>query len=707
MIQTNHPVAAGAPNVPAARPGPKGQGRRGGPPRSSSRSRPAFPVRKAAAAWLVRGAWLSLGAASALAAIQFEYVQYRVGEAAGSAWIGVVRDPVGTGSATVELRTAMQTATAGVDCVEVQTNLTFAPGEAVKVVAIPILNDDRRETADQLQVRLSDATGDVLGPRIQASLTIVDNDSGVRFSTSQVWAHEDLEWVELRVLRGGDPLSDAFTVDYTLSEVTAAAGVDFEGTGGTVAFSPGETSKSIRLRLANDGVPESDERFVVRLSQGSSGRSLGSPSAVTVTIVDGTGLEPRRFDRIVRSGEDAVRLVLAGGTSRRFQPFYGIYILDASTDLLGWKRLPLVGHPNAASSPPAPAISGVAAAEGRFFRLMGSPLISPDPPPSGPYPVGLTTRVITDATRRNRFGISSNATFTISVWYPAEAAPGRAPEPVLEKELAVVEAAGLPDVMDRLSRFVSYSTLDLPISMAPGRGWPVVLFSHGAGGFRAQNQNLSQDLASQGYVVIAPDHHDAFAVRLADDEIYRSSSAAVISRATSQDRVRDLIVVLDRLEMMNRQDPILQGTLDLGRVAAAGYSWGAPTAGEFCRIDPRCQAVLSLDWGTGTTSAFPELVQDGLTKPSLMMNAPANSADYLFRKAPRDAVWMQISRTEHADFVLAPWITGGDVAASFEVARIVRAYSVSFLNKYLQGIDDRLLDGASAEYPRVVGFRRK
>ncbi len=644
---------------------------------------------------------------SALAAIRFEFGQYRAGEATGFAWVGVVRDPDSTETATVELATAAQTATAALDYAEVRTTVTFAPGEALQVVAIPILNDALREAGESLQVRLSNATGEALGLPTQATVTITDNDAGVRFQTSQVWAHEDLELVELRVLRGGDPASDAFSVDYSFSDLTATAGADFEGTSGTLTFAAGEMSKSVLLRVLNDGSKEADERFVVRLANVSSGRSLGNPSAATVTIVDATGMEPRRFDPVIRSSEDAVQLALVGGVPGRFRANYSIFQLEASADLGAWERLPLIGHPNASMTPPTLSVSGVATAEHRFFRLVSTPLMSPDPQPTGVHAVGLTRRLITDPSRRNRFGISSNATFRVNIWYPSDVAPGRPLEPILEKELVVVEAAGRPDVMDRLPRFVSYSTLDQPLAVATGRGWPVILVSHGAGGFRAQNQSFAQNLASHGYVVAAPDHHDAFAVLLPDGEIYRSSTSVAINPANSQDRVKDLIIILDQLEAMNREDPILRGGMDLGHVGAAGYSWGAPTAGEFCRIDSRCRAVVSLEWGTGTTGGFPDLVRNGLQKPSLMMNAPGNPSDYLFSKAMTNAVWMQISRTTHEDFVLAPWLTGGDSSASAEAVRTILAYAVSFFNRHLKAKDDHLLDAESSEFPRVVGFRRK
>jgi hypothetical protein len=321
--------------------------------------------------------------------------------------------------------------------------------------------------------------------------------------------------------------------------------------------------------------------------------------------------------------------------------------------------------------------------------------------------VGVTRRDLVDPTRRNRYGVSTNGGFPVSVWYPAIPVAGRFPGSLIEEELLTVEAAGPPGLMDRLPRFASYSTQDLPLAPATGSGWPVVLFSHGADGFRLQNQVICQNLASHGIVVVAPDHYDSFAVLLASGGVYVSSTSSSFTVANSQDRVRDLVVILDELEKMNQEDALFRSGFDLSRTGAFGFSWGAPTAGELCRTDSRCKAAASLDWGTATTSAFPDLVRDGLQRPSLMLNAADNSSDYLYSKAGSNAVWIQISNTTHSDFVLAPWFNGSITATAIETARTVQAYLVSFFKKYLRQEDDHLLDAQSSAYPRVSIFREK
>jgi hypothetical protein len=63
-----------------------------------------------------------------------------------------------------------------------------------------------------------------------------------------------------------------------------------------------------------------------------------------------------------------------------------------------------------------------------FFRTAAGSLITPYRQPTGPFSVGSITRLVTDPSRRNRYGISTNGSFMITVWYPALPEAGRLPD---------------------------------------------------------------------------------------------------------------------------------------------------------------------------------------------------------------------------------------------------------------------------------------
>jgi probable HAF family extracellular repeat protein len=75
------------------------------------------------------------------------------------------------------------------------------------------------------------------------------------------------------------PSSQPVSVTYATADDTAAAGSDYQATGGTLTFAPGETSKTISVPIIGDGLVESTEAFFLNLSGASSG-----------TIDDGWGV---------------------------------------------------------------------------------------------------------------------------------------------------------------------------------------------------------------------------------------------------------------------------------------------------------------------------------------------------------------------------------------------------------------------------------
>ncbi len=145
-----------------------------------------------------------------------------------------------------------------------------------------------------------------------------------------------------------------------------------------------------------------------------------------------------------------------------------------------------------------------------------------------------------------------------------------------------------------------------------GEHLPVVVFSHGFGGSHDGYAPLIESWAARGLVVIQPTHLDSRTLELPPDD----ARTPHIWRL----RVSDLVHVIDRLEGLVAAVPGLAGRVDVRRIAVAGHSWGAQTAGMLlgARVldaegrsgddlrDPRVTAgVLLAAAGTGDTlSAF-------------------------------------------------------------------------------------------------------
>ena len=104
---------------------------------------------------------------------QFDFPSYSVPEEAGAIRIGaVLRGSDDTSSlATIDFATSDLTATNGLDYGGITNTLSFAPGEKVKFLNVPILNDGIKEPAKTFRVTLDNATGGALSSRKTASNT--------------------------------------------------------------------------------------------------------------------------------------------------------------------------------------------------------------------------------------------------------------------------------------------------------------------------------------------------------------------------------------------------------------------------------------------------------------------------------------------------------------------------------------------------------
>lgn len=131
-------------------------------------------------AFLVRVPAELLGGATALIAprLQFAAPTFSVGEADGSATISVTRTDSGTGAVSVHYATSDGSARAGSDYTAASGVLNWADGDmTVKTFTVPIARDTEVETAETIQLTLSDATGGGGLGMATATLTIRDDEA--------------------------------------------------------------------------------------------------------------------------------------------------------------------------------------------------------------------------------------------------------------------------------------------------------------------------------------------------------------------------------------------------------------------------------------------------------------------------------------------------------------------------------------------------
>ena len=78
----------------------------------------------------------------------------------------------------------------------------------------------------------------------------------------------------------------AVTVDYATADGTATAGEDYTAASGTLTFAAGETSKTVRVALLDDGHDEGEETFTLRLSNAKGARIADGEATGTIANSD-------------------------------------------------------------------------------------------------------------------------------------------------------------------------------------------------------------------------------------------------------------------------------------------------------------------------------------------------------------------------------------------------------------------------------------
>lgn len=273
------------------------------------------------------------------------------------------------------------------------------------------------------------------------------------------------------------------------------------------------------------------------------------------------------------------------------------------------------------------------------------------PAPTGPYPVGSTDLHLIDPSREDPWVAGSVRELMITVRYPAR--PNTAPKaPYMAPGVAAAVAAGdagklgvEPDLLDY--RFPTHSGLGAPV--ADGRR-PVLLYSPGATLSRSHGTTQMEQLAGDGYIVVAIDHtHEAEAVEFPGGRLARKALPAPtidVSKRLITTRVADTRFVLDQLELLatgahdadGRALPAgLNTALDLSRIGMFGHSGGGFTTAETMLADQRIRAGADLDGSMAYSQSardFGRAANEGLDRPFLLMSAGDHSLD-------TDASWQQ------------------------------------------------------------------
>jgi Ca2+-binding RTX toxin-like protein len=205
-------------------------------------------------------------------------------EAAGWLTLTLTLDSPPLVSVSVDYTTLAGTATAGEDYTPISGTLTFAPGERLKTLSVPLLADSVYEGAETFLLALSNPQGVIVANAITTA-TLTDSLPIPTLSVSGDGVSEVLmgqATTATVTLTLSHATTQSVRVEYTTLDGTAIAGHDYAPTNGIVTFAPGEISKTLEIAILEDALLEGDERFSVVLSDPVNAELATDTATVTI-----------------------------------------------------------------------------------------------------------------------------------------------------------------------------------------------------------------------------------------------------------------------------------------------------------------------------------------------------------------------------------------------------------------------------------------
>ncbi|HXL23395.1 MAG TPA: hypothetical protein VOA78_13065 [Candidatus Dormibacteraeota bacterium] len=245
----------------------------------------------------------------------------------------------------------------------------------------------------------------------------------------------------------------------------------------------------------------------------------------------------------------------------------------------------------------------------------------------------------------------------------------------------------------------------------PGK-YPVILFSHGAGGSQTCCDSLIRHWASYGYVTIQPTHEDSALLRrnggAEDVRFMQAVRDAVKKPALWQSRPEDISFVIDSFTALQNRIPGLQGKIDADRIGVAGHSMGSYTAEAVAGalidmpghpattfVDQRVKAVLCLSPQGPGQFGLTEHSFDRISLPYLGVTGSLDSLGPVAspawhkipfdRSVPGDKFHVFIQGASHMSFITPRTISTQAAPRGDAILGYTNSAALAFWDAYLKG----------------------
>ena len=318
------------------------------------------------------------------------------------------------------------------------------------------------------------------------------------------------------------------------------------------------------------------------------------------------------------------------------------------------------------------------------------------PKPNGLYAVGTKQFDWINLDQKDYFGTDStkNRRMMVQFWYPGE----------FDNSSDLFFYCDNQIIIDELSReykiptkFLnealnvktnSYKDLNPLIS---NDKYPLIIFSHGKGGYKSQNTVQFEELASHGYVVVSVDHsYDAVITVFSDgtiasyvsDDAKKVGDPALADKITQKKlsaRVTDIKFILDKIWDGYGSVPFFS-IIDTSRVGMFGHSFGVATTVLSVQSDNRIDVSAGLDgWFIPLSDKD---LEKGFKIPFLHIGRKSwglfsdnyEKMEKLMNSSKENQVHYAVKRMQHFDFM------DGSQSASLAIKLILP--HMSTYNKY-------------------------
>ena len=263
--------------------------------------------------------------------------------------------------------------------------------------------------------------------------------------------------------------------------------------------------------------------------------------------------------------------------------------------------------------------------------------------------------------------------------------------------------------------------------------FPIIIFSHGLGGTKTQNSINIEELVSNGYIVIAPDHTYDASITIFNDgtkeefksglPVHQLNDNIVTEKVFWETRLPqintragDIKFIIDKLQTMKENK--LYSSLDFNNIGVFGHSFGGATSVVSSWNDSRISACLNLDgW---FEPIIDNIINNGLKIPFCYIgqeNWRSNSKNYkrvydFFENCQSDTYFIKIKETKHFDYADLPYITkvgklfklsgkNADKDFTLEMNKVI----LGFFNEYLKKNFSDWAEDLTKNYDTIIKFK--